>query len=79
MSFDALLLVFSFLESWTNSIQLSTKENLTNRYDFGILELSILTSVTCQVSDNIYDERLLPWINTNINMNAILYIRHVRV
>jgi hypothetical protein len=55
MSFDALLLVFSFLESWTNSIQLST-EDLTNRYDFGILELFILASVTCQVSDNIYDK-----------------------
>jgi hypothetical protein len=55
MIFDALLLVFNFLESWTNFIQLSM-EGLTNMYDFGILELSILASVTCQVSDNIYDK-----------------------
>jgi hypothetical protein len=45
MSFDALLLTFNFFESWTNFIQLSM-EGLTNRYDFEILELSILASVT---------------------------------
>jgi hypothetical protein len=54
MGFDALLLAFNFWKAGRIPFNFQRSRGLTNRYDFEILELSILASVSCQVSDTIW-------------------------